>query len=94
MYAHKTWYVKSIGQIDFKDKPFLVSRLAQMNKFFNEEDRISNLSIGQETSLVFRDERREKGFKARSKDFGQDLVRRVEEGDGPKSSKWGRSIFF
>jgi len=44
--------------------------------------------------LIFRDERRKKGFNAGSNDFGQDFIGRVIERDGPESCKGRREIFF
>ena len=45
-----------------------------MDSFLDNEDRIRNLSIGQETPLIFKNEGREE---AGSKDFGQDFVRGI-----------------
>lgn len=55
---------------------------------------VKNLSIGQEASLILRDERREKWFKRISEDFGQNFIWGIAKRNRPKSGERWKSILF
>ena len=52
------------------------------------------MSVGQEPSLIVRDQRGEEGFEVRGKDFRQNFIGGVAEGDGSKPRKGSGPIFF
>ena len=65
-----------------------------MDSFLNKEDRVSDLPLGDEAPLVFRDEVVEVGLEAHGKDFSDEFVGGIAKRDGPKYREGGGEIFF
>ena len=65
-----------------------------MYGFLNKEDGVSYLSLRYEASLVVLDEIMEMRFKTSGQNFSDELIGGVAKGDGPKSRKGGRAVFF
>ena len=67
-------FVKQISKIEFQDKSFLRSHHARVDGSLEQKDGVRYLSLGDESSLIFRDEIWKVGFELGSQDFSYDFI--------------------